>query len=161
MSACRLLSGCGFERDAGDGGDRGQRFAAETESGDREQVVCCSELRSGVAVNHFTGGNLVCHLVGKNADTAHLGRVTKRARDQGAVDRDQSPRPSSLNKKSLVMCASCAQITRLSSILRTLRTRNSYVYYMYFTQVGDSGSAVRFPVAFAANKSKHDRHRNL
>ncbi len=44
-----FAGGC-FERDAGDGGDRRQRFAAKAEGGDREQVVGGAKLRGGVAL---------------------------------------------------------------------------------------------------------------
>ena len=130
VRAGSVFAGGGFERDARDGGDGGQRLAAKAERGNGEQIVGGAQLRSGVAlegqqrvvaihalavvgdadelaaagldfdanavgagvervfqqllddgggpVDHFAGGDLVGHLVGKNADAPHAKRLSGR-----------------------------------------------------------------------------------
>ena len=50
VPAAGLFAGGGFERDAGHGGDGGQRLAAKAEGGDGEQIVGGAQLGGGVAL---------------------------------------------------------------------------------------------------------------
>ena len=50
-----LLGGAGFEQQARDGGDGGQRLAAEAERGDGEQILDVAQLAGGVALEGQQG----------------------------------------------------------------------------------------------------------
>ena len=141
-----LLGGAGFEQQARDGCDGGQRLAAEPQGGDREQVLDIAQLAGGMALegqqrvvaqhaaavvqhadeppaarfdfhpqvrragvegvfekfldhrrrplDHFSGGDLVGDLVGKNANAAHDAHYSLAPRGATVPHGSPSRKPS-------------------------------------------------------------------